>query len=117
MVALVQEQYQAGPEETFFIIGADALIDLPHWYAPDRLLALLRVAAAHRPGYTPDPATLPARLPGLAQRLVWLKMPRSSISATRLRKQIAQGDDVSRQIPAPALDYLTAHHLYAGAMA
>lgn len=114
MIALVQADYQVGPEETFFIIGADALADLPHWYAPDKLLALCRVAAACRAGYAPDLAALPTQLPSLAQRLVWIEMPHTPVSATRLRRQISRGDDVSGQIPAPALNYLTTHHLYDG---
>src|SRR5262245_14582205 len=35
-------------DEWWFILGADALADLPHWHEPERLLAASRLALASR---------------------------------------------------------------------
>ncbi len=49
-VAALQEQL--GPEaEIYFILGEDALADLPTWHEAARFLQLCRLIAVNRPGY------------------------------------------------------------------
>src|SRR5581483_3200600 len=50
LVASLQEEL--GPEaELFFILGEDALADLPTWHEPEKLLRMCQLIAVNRPGY------------------------------------------------------------------
>ena len=84
---------QGGPA-LWFILGADAVLDLPNWRAPERLVELARLAVVARPGATVDPASLDAILPGLAARVDWLALAADPLSATALRHRIAAGEAV-----------------------
>ena len=60
-------------DELFFIVGEDALADLPNWVRPERILELATLAVARRDDVPPAAlAEGQARLPGLASRAVWL---------------------------------------------
>ncbi|HLY65289.1 MAG TPA: nicotinate-nucleotide adenylyltransferase, partial [Chloroflexota bacterium] len=49
-VAMLQERL--GPHaELFFILGEDALADLPTWHHPEKLLQMCQLIAVNRPGY------------------------------------------------------------------
>ena len=82
---------QRGPA-LWFILGADAVLDLPNWHAPQRLVELARLAVVARPGAEVDPASLDAILPGLAARVDWLALAADPLSATALRRRIAAGE-------------------------
>ena len=53
-VQLLRHQYNLSPDECFFIIGGDSLVDLPTWYHASELITLCRLAVSHRPGYRPS---------------------------------------------------------------
>jgi nicotinate-nucleotide adenylyltransferase len=101
--------------ECFFILGLDALHDLPNWRQPERVIELATLAVAPRGGERPDAAELEGLLPGLSERVVWLEMPRIDISATELRRRAAEGRSLRYQV-LPAIDtYIMRHGLYARA--
>ncbi len=105
---------QFGAEaELVFILGWDSLAQLPRWKEPSRLLALCRLVAVPRPGYRlPDLGSLEAAIPGLSQRLVLLEKPEIAISATEIRKRVAQGLSISHLVPGPVAEYIRQHKLY-----
>lgn len=98
--------------ELWFILGGDALADLPRWRQATRLLELTRFAAVLRPGATVDLAALDAALPGLARRTSLIAGPRLDISSTALRQRIAAGQPVRYQLPDAVIDYIETHRLY-----
>lgn len=112
MLALLHAEFSVAADDCFFIIGADSLVDLPDWYAPDRLLSLCRLAVAHRPGYYPNLPDLASRLPLLETHVFWVEMPNIPISATNLRKQIADAAAVGTQLPASVAQYIQQNGLY-----
>ncbi len=63
-----------GPEtELYVILGQDALLDLPNWKEPRRIVALAWLAVALRsPGRDLDVTDLEAAVPGLSRRLIVL---------------------------------------------
>ena len=111
----------AGHGEIWFILGADALTDLPHWHDPPTLIRLARMAVIARPDSPVDITALEAAVPGLMATVDWVAMDPIALSATTLRSQLAQaaaGDaaactTVEAAIPAPVLAYIQAHKLYA----
>lgn len=118
-----------GPERPLvLLLGADAFAGLPTWHRWEELWHLAHIAIAHRPGFPVTEASLPAALarvfaerrrddpavlaqaPGGA--MVTFAMTQLAISATQIRKLLANGDSPRYLLPDPVLDYIQQHHLY-----
>jgi nicotinate-nucleotide adenylyltransferase len=98
--------------EHFFILGLDALRDLPNWRQPERVIELATLAVAPRGGERPDAAELDALLPGLSERVTWLVMPRIDISATELRSRAGHRLSLHYQVLPSVEAYISHHGLY-----
>jgi nicotinate-nucleotide adenylyltransferase len=98
--------------QLFFLLGADALEDLPHWHEPERLIALATLAVASRGGAGPPAEALDRLLPGLSSRFVWVEMPRLDISATDLRRRAAAGESLRYLTPDAVAVYIEEQELY-----
>jgi len=96
-------------DELFCILGEDALADLPNWVRPERILELATLAVARREGV---PKAAGERLPGLSERVVWLKMPLVPVSATEIRERVRRGLPVDELVPAAVAAYIREHDLY-----
>ena len=98
--------------ELFFLMGADALADLPDWKEPDRLLDLATIAAVNRG----DAAAVvpPALVLGTldAGRVRFVAMPACDFSATELRRRAAEGRSLRYRTPAAVAAYIQDKHLY-----
>ena len=110
------------------LVGADAFAGLPTWHRWRELLALAHLAVSHRPGFpiaaeslvpelaeefsrrrSDDPAVL-ATAP--AGRIVSFAMTQLAISATQIRKLLANGLSPRYLLPDAVLDYIQTHQLY-----
>lgn len=110
---IVELLSQRGDVELYLIMGWDSLAQLPRWREPGRLIKLCRVVAVPRPGSRrPDVEQLEARLPGISQSLTLLDKPEMDISATEIRRRVAQGLPVGHLVPAPVDEYIKKHQLY-----
>jgi nicotinate-nucleotide adenylyltransferase len=98
--------------ELWFILGSDALADLPRWRAAAQVIELARLAVVTRPGALPDLDTLEEKLPGIRSRVQLIDVPQLAISSTDLRQRIASGQPVRYQMPDSVLDYIQQHNLY-----
>lgn len=94
-------------DELVFIIGRDALLDLPNWHRPERLVELATLAVAPREGQ--DAVDAP---PGLRARVEAIDMPRIDISATELRRRAAAGGSLRYLVPDAVEKYILEHGLY-----
>ena len=61
-----------GHDWLWFILGSDAIADLPNWHHPAVLTQTARLAVITRPGAERDPASLDELFPGLAARVDWV---------------------------------------------
>jgi nicotinate-nucleotide adenylyltransferase len=97
--------------EIFFILGEDALADLPNWRDPDRIVELAMLAVARRPNDSPEDRDLElmAIAPG---REVWLSMPRIDISSSEIRERVRKGLSVRYRVPEAVEAYIREHKLY-----
>ena len=94
-VDTLRELRQRYPQaKLFLIMGLDSLRDLPHWKAPDEILALADVLAAPRPGDW----TLPPSLDGHYQILPLEKVP---VSSTEVRERTDEGLPLDDMLPPP----------------
>jgi nicotinate-nucleotide adenylyltransferase len=115
MVRLLRDEWGTGPDETFFIMGADSLAQLLTWHQPTRLIELCRLAVVRRPGYRTDLAELEAALPGLSRRLDWADMPVLGIASSDLQRRVREGRSIRYQVPAAVARYVVEHELYRNA--
>ncbi len=100
-------------DELFFLLGEDALMDLPNWERPPRILELARLAVARRADSSPEALEEAARrLPGLGERVVWLKMPAVAVSATEIRERVREGQPIGGLVPATVEEYIRMQGLY-----
>jgi nicotinate-nucleotide adenylyltransferase len=111
-VATLEGLAAGGWGELFFIMGADAVADLPRWHAIQRILELARIVAVGRPGFKPDLAPLTALLPSLPERLTLLEGPQLELSSSELRQRVAEGRPIRYLTPDPVVMYIDAQGLY-----
>ena len=99
----LEELHSREPDaELFFIVGGDALEDMPNWVRPERIRELATLAVAARDG---DP---------VGKGAVHLQMPVIGISATDIRQRVAAGRSVRYLVPSGLEKYIREHGLYAG---
>lgn len=112
-IAQLRRQLGDG-DELFFILGWDSLAELPRWREPARLVSMCRLVAVPRPGCPlPDLHSLEVLVPGLTGSVILLKAPRVDISASEIRRRVAQGLPVRHLVPEPVADYIREQGLYA----
>ena len=96
----------------WFIVGSDALLDLPNWHEPQRLLRLVRFGVVARPDHRADRRCLNDLVAGLGAVVDWIEMEPSPLSSTAVRGRLARGERAADLVPAPVLTYIAAHRLY-----
>ncbi len=103
-------------DEWWFILGADALADLPHWHEPERLLAAARLALASRDPEAPAVAPeVLVRFPGIEARIDHVPMPPLDVSSTDLRARVREGRSTAWLLPEAVRAILDRERLYRGA--
>jgi len=109
LTALVQPD-----EDWWFILGADALADMPQWSEPHRILQLARLAVARRPDSTGPMFTSEVRrtLPEVEARTDFIQMPQLDISATQIRRRLAAGEPTDDLLPHPVRNVIDRLALY-----
>lgn len=101
------------PQEIYFIMGEDALFDLPNWHQPQRIIAAAVLAVAGRPGWAmPSAGELEELVPGLSRRVTRIDMPMIDISATWLRERARRGLPLRYLTLDSVADYIRTHRLY-----
>ena len=90
--------------DIFFVLGEDALADLPNWKSPDRIRALARLVIA--PRVSEDASPLPTA------NDISLKSPLVSISSSDIRRRTAMRASIRYLVPAEVERYIAEHRLY-----
>jgi nicotinate-nucleotide adenylyltransferase len=94
----------------WFILGADALADLPNWREPERIVQHAMLAVAPRDVREVNAAEL--NIPALAGRLRLFDCPRLAISSTEIRERVAAGRSIRYLVPDAVAAYIEQHNLY-----
>jgi len=108
----LQEQL-GGKASLFFILGRDALAELPLWKEPQKLVQLCRLVVAPRLGAR-DFKHLETAIPGLRDKVIQLDMPVIGISSSEIRQRLAQGLPIRYLVPPEVEKYITEQGLYLG---
>ena len=101
------------PRETFFILGADELAGFEGWKSPHRVLELVRLAVAMRPGVTRDVVeAVRARL-DVPERIVEVQMDALPISSSEIRDLVARKQPIDDLVPPAVAEEIERLGLYA----
>jgi nicotinate-nucleotide adenylyltransferase len=104
---------QGNASELWFVLGSDALLDLPNWKRPEQIVAEARLAVAGRDPLTPsDVERLATVIPGLESRIDFVPMPPIGISSSELRRRLREGRSCRYWLPSTVERYITRHGLY-----
>jgi len=97
--------------DLFFIIGRDALADLPLWKEPNELIQLCHLVLAPRSS-SRDLKTLEAAMPGLLDKVIQLDAPVIEVSSSLVRQRVASGLSIRYLVTAEVEDYIVEQKLY-----
>jgi nicotinate-nucleotide adenylyltransferase len=101
------------PTDAVFIMGGDELADFETWTSPGRVLQLVRLGVAMRPGVSrADLQAVRERL-GAGERIVEFPMIPVPISASEIRERVERGDLIDELVPPQVADAITRLGLYA----
>lgn len=99
--------------DLYFIVGSDALGELPRWRDPEGILRLAHIVAVERGGRPPvDLSELERVMPAAAGRVTLLEAPGLEVSATSIRARIAAGRSIRYLVPDSVREYIDTHGLY-----
>ena len=110
---LLKEEY---PDvEFFFIAGADSIMDIEKWYHPEIVMKNAVILAADRAcGH--DDVPFNRQIEYLTKkydaRICRLHSRRMDVSSQLLRQKIQNGEQVSRYIPDPVVQFIRERRLY-----
>jgi nicotinate-nucleotide adenylyltransferase len=100
-------------DELFFLMGWDSLAQLPKWRQASEIIRLSCLVAVPRPGYPrPDIESMERDVPGIAGRVLFLEIPQIDVSATEIRRRVAEGKPIGDLVTPPVEQYVKAHGLY-----
>jgi nicotinate-nucleotide adenylyltransferase len=99
-----------------WLLGADAVEDLVHWYKVRELIDECNVTTMYRAGYEPPDFERFEPVWG-AERVVKLKRnvvetPLIDISSTEVRRRLATGGEVREMLHPDVIEYVRRHGLY-----
>lgn len=97
----------------YLIVGFDALAELPSWKNPKRLVEMCQLVGVARPGYAEfDLRSLESSISGASERIMIVDVPQIDISATGIRRRVAQGLSIRYLVPEVVERYIAEHNLY-----
>ena len=114
------------PTELFFILGADAFIDIASWHEYPKVLDAAHFVVVERPGtsladvraalpqlvpHMVDAAAM-TESPGGAPRIVLLQAATPNVSSTDIRRRVAAGETLNGLAPPAVERHIDRHHLY-----
>ena len=80
------------PRDAYFILGSDELADFESWKSPQRVLELVRLAVAMRPGVSRDDVDAVRERLAAGDRIVEFEMDPVPISSSEIRSRVARGE-------------------------
>ncbi len=110
--------------DIFFIIGADAFLDLLSWRSYENILQLVNLVVARRKGYSHRQLLDFLRLLDYTEnggywrkkdgdkKIILLRTVPGDFSSTWIRNEIRQGKFPAGNLPDEVIEYIKKHHLY-----
>jgi len=99
-------------DELYFIIGQDAVRDIPLWKEPEEIVRLAHLAVVTRPGTDFRAEQIVSWLPQSSPRIEIVPIPLLDISSTDIRARVASGRPIKYLTPEAVERYILEHGLY-----
>ena len=100
------------PENAVFLVGGDELADFMSWKEPARVLELVSLGVAMRPGVPEDELLeLSARLPA-PDRISFFAMQQMPVSSREIRERVGRGEPIDELVPSRVADAIERLGLY-----
>ncbi|NLP03818.1 MAG: nicotinate (nicotinamide) nucleotide adenylyltransferase [Fibrobacter sp.] len=100
----LRKQYDG---QFFFIIGSDNITEIPGWHRYRRIIQMVELCIAHRPGYA---IKIPPELKEASVRT--FPSPEWGISSTMIRRYLKEGLSCRHLIPEQVREYILKKGLY-----
>ncbi|KMW17156.1 nicotinate-nucleotide adenylyltransferase [Enterocloster citroniae] len=102
-------------DEFYFIIGADSLYEIEHWYHPEAVMGQAVLLVAGR-AYRHPHRNMEEQIARLSlrygARIYPIHCPEMDISSEGIRKAVAEGRPIRDAVPEPVEEYIRVHGLY-----
>ena len=102
-------------EDAYFVLGADQLASFESWKSPERVLQLVRLAVAMRPGVSREAVETVRRRFDAGDRIVEFEMAPVPVSSSEIRERVARGEAVDDAVPAEVAEAIARLGLYGAA--
>jgi len=100
-------------DTVYFIVGPDALADLPRWKDPSRVATLCQIVGVGRPGAPSiDITVLEAVVPEVSSCIQFIEVPQIGISSTVIRERVRAGRSIRYLVPPEVEGYIYKYNLY-----
>ncbi len=103
-----------GPRDAVFVLGADELVAFESWKSPERVLELVRLGVAMRPGAPYDEMRAVVQRLGASDRVLEFPMQPVPISSSMIRERAARGESIDALVPAKVAAAVARLGLYRG---
>jgi nicotinate-nucleotide adenylyltransferase len=101
------KQIYGNDTEISWIVGTDAIIDMPSWYHIDELITICNFIAINRPKY--DPASADQKI---LKNVQFMKVTNIDISSSDIRKRIKNGMSIKYLVHPKVEEYIYQNGLY-----
>ena len=103
------------PENAIFVLGADELAEFSSWKNPKRVLELVRLAVAMRPGVSDEEVRAARAELSSSDRVIFFDMPPIPVSSSAIRERVARGESIDGLVPPRVADAVVRLGLYSEA--
>jgi nicotinate-nucleotide adenylyltransferase len=102
-------------EDAVFILGADELVGFESWKEPERVLELVRLAVAVRPGVSHDELDAVRERLAAPGRIVEFELAPIDVSSSEIRERVARDEPIDELVPPSVAEAIARRGLYRGA--
>jgi nicotinate-nucleotide adenylyltransferase len=101
------------PEDAVVVLGADELAGFEAWKRPERVLELVRIAVAMRPGVSRDDVEAVREGLSAPDRVLDFEMDPMPVSSSEIRARVARGEGIDDLVPPKVAEAISRLGLYA----
>ena len=102
-------------DDAVFVLGADELAGFESWKSPRRVLELVRIAVAVRPGVSRDEVRAVTQRLDASDRILEFEMEPVDVSSSDIRARVARGEPINGLVPPAVVSAIVRLGLYRSA--
>jgi nicotinate-nucleotide adenylyltransferase len=99
-------------EDAVFVLGADEFADFPKWKRPERVLELVRLAIAKRPGVPDERMRETFVRLSAPDRISYFDLSPVPVSSSLVRERVARGEPIDDLVPPKVAEAIARLGLY-----